>query len=317
MQILILIMIVTGSIIMVTNIYRYRRFMKEMTDVLSGGNKRNLIWQWVALFLLIFFLIGYLGIAFLGEPDLLMAGILFGGSIFVAIILTLMFRLIHTTKNRSMDVAELLISVVEARDPNLNGHSRYVQNIVTCFYHYLPDTVTADINFVSLQFAALLHDIGKMGIPESILNKPGRLNDEEWEVIRSHPKIGVQVLTSLESFETIRGWILYHHERVDGKGYYRIAKDEIPMGARIISIADTYATITMRRPYHKPKTHEDAMTEIKSVAGTQLDADLVYYFEKIPKEELIACAPETVEMNLGIAVPGEITDDSDFRSETN
>ena len=310
MNILILIMIVTGSVIMVSNIYRYRRFMNDLKDVLSGGSERNLLWEWIGLLLLIFFLIGYLGIAFFGKPDLLMAGILFGGSVFVAIIITLMVRLIDTTKNRSMDVAELLISVVEARDPNLNGHSRYVQNIVICFYHHLPDAITSDINFLSLQFAALLHDIGKMGIPESILNKPGRLDDEEWEVIRSHPKIGVQVLASLESFETIREWILYHHERMDGKGYYKMAKEDIPMGARIISVADTYATITMRRPYHKPITHEEALDEIKSVAGTQLDADLVKYFEKIPKEELIACAPETVEMNHGVIAPVKMTKDA-------
>lgn len=314
MQFLIIAMIVVGSVIMITNIYRYRLYMKELTDVLSGGNKRDLIWQWIALFLLIFFLIGYLGIAFLGHPDLLMAGILFGGSVFVAIILTLMFRLTHTTKTRSMDVAELLISVVEARDANLNGHSRYVQNICICLYHHLPDSMTSDVNFVSLQFAALLHDIGKMGIPESILDKPGRLSNEEWEAIRSHPKIGVQVLASLEGFDTIREWILYHHERMDGKGYYKMPKDQIPMGARIIAVADTYATITMKRPYHKPRTHEEAMAEIKNVAGTQLDTDLVRCLEKIPKEELVACAPETVEMNHGIVAADSAAADAD--SET-
>ena len=314
MNILILVIIVAGSIIMISNIYRYCRFMVEMKDVLSGGSKNNLIWQWISLFLLIFFLIGYLGIAFLGHPDLLMAGILFGGSVFVAIILTLMFRLVHTTKNRSMDVAELLIGVVEARDPNLNGHSRYVQNVAICLYDYLPESIKADINPVSLQFSALLHDIGKMGIPESVLNKPGRLNEAEWEMMRSHPEMGAQLLSSLESFETIREWILYHHERMDGKGYYRLPKEKIPMGARIISIADTYATITMERPYHKPKTHEEAINEIKNVSGTQLDPDLVKCFERISKKDLIDCAPKSVEIKHGISVSSDLAKDASAQS---
>ena len=92
-----------------------------------------------------------------------------------------------------------------------------------------------------------------------------------------------------------RFWILYHHERIDGHGYYSCPGDKIPLPARIISIADTYSAITMRRSYKAPKTHEDALQIIKEVAGTQLDAELVKYFLTIPKERLIQCIPEQVK----------------------
>ncbi|MBR1569052.1 MAG: HD domain-containing protein [Lachnospiraceae bacterium] len=245
--------------------------------------------------MLIFFLIGYIFIVIASKPDLMMAMILFGGSIFVAIVLTLMFNLLETAKERSIDIAEVLVGVIDARDPNLNGHSRHVQNLTMLFYKYLPNSIRNDINPVSLEYAALMHDVGKLGVPESILNKPDRLTEEEWEVMHSHPRVGVQILKPLHTFENISDWILYHHERIDGKGYYQIPGDQIPMAARIIAIADTYSAITMRRSYKEPRTHEDAVRILKEVAGTQLDADLVEYFLKIPKEELEICIPEQVK----------------------
>ncbi|MBR1851906.1 MAG: HD domain-containing protein [Lachnospiraceae bacterium] len=245
--------------------------------------------------MLIFFLIGYLFIAIFSEPDMMMAMILFGGSVFVAIVLTLMFNLLETAKERSIDIAEVLVGVIDARDPNLNGHSRHVQEITMLFYRYLPNIMKKDINAVSLEYAALMHDVGKLGVPEAILNKPAKLTDEEWEIMRSHPKVGVKILKPLHTFDDISDWILYHHERMDGKGYYKVKGEDIPMAARIIAIADTYSAITMRRSYKEPRTHEDAIRIIKEVAGTQLDAELVDVFLAIPKEELERCIPEKVK----------------------
>ena len=295
MGLLITIFIVLGSILMVVNIVRYFWFLKNTSDVLSTGSRRDRIWKAIAGVLLVFFLLGYLFCAFVGEPDLIMSMILLGGSIFVSIVLTLMFNLLDTAKSRSIDIAEVLVGVIDARDPNLNGHSRHVQRLTMLFYEYLPASIKHSINPVSLEYAALMHDVGKLGVPESILNKPAKLDADEWVIMKQHPRVGVKILEPLQTFAHIMDWILYHHERIDGHGYYSQPGKLIPLPARIISIADTYSAITMRRSYKAPKTHEDAIQIIKDVAGTQLDAELVKYFLTIPREKLIECIPEQVK----------------------
>lgn len=130
----------------------------------------------------------------------------------------------------------------------------------------------------------------------SILNKPEPLAKEEWEIMKTHPKLSRQILDPLKSLREILPWIEYHHERIDGKGYYGIKEEDIPYPAKIIAVADTYSAITMRRSYKPPKTHEEAVEIMKEVAGTQLDKGLVDVFLKIPKEQLAACVPEGVEV---------------------
>ena len=281
---------------MITNILRFIRFINKSEDVLSAGDKVDRVWEYIALALLIFFLIGYLLVAFFGKPDLIMAGILLGGSIFVALVLTLLFRLMKTVKQNSLDIAETLISMIDARDPNLRGHSRYVQNLTMLLYHYLPQSKKNEINEISLEYASLMHDVGKLGVPERILNKPAKLDDGEWEIMKTHPRVGVKILKTLPSFNEILPWIEYHHERVDGRGYYGLEEKDIPYPAKVIAVADTYSAITMRRSYKDPRTHEDAIDIIKQVAGTQLDKELVELLCSIPKEYLIACVPEMVEV---------------------
>ena len=177
MQALILSMISIGALLMVVNIVRFVIFIRGSRDVLSSGVRMDRIWEGISLLLLIFFLIGYITVAVTRAADLMLAGILFGGSIFVAIILTLIFRLVSTVKENCLNIAKALISVVDARDPNLCGHSQYVQNVTMLLYRYLPAHKRAGINPLSLEFAALMHDIGKLGIPEEILNKPAPLTD--------------------------------------------------------------------------------------------------------------------------------------------
>ncbi|MBR3635698.1 MAG: HD domain-containing protein, partial [Lachnospiraceae bacterium] len=148
----------------------------------------------------------------------------------------------------------------------------------------------------SLEFAALMHDVGKLGIPEKILNKPAKLSDEEWDIMKTHPKLGVNILKPLGSFSEILPWIEYHHERLSGKGYYGIPDSQIPYAAKIIAVADTYAAITMRRSYKPPRAHEEAIKIMKEVSGEQLDQDLVEIFCNIPKIDLLEAVPETVEV---------------------
>lgn len=280
---------------MVGNIIAYIRFIKSSIDIMLSGKHGEHLWETVGLILLIFFLLGYLGVAFLGKPDYLMAGILFFGAIFVSLALVLMYYLVDTLKDRSLEIAETLIGVIEARDSNLNGHSRNVQMLSMCLYRHLPSNMKEGINPVNFEYAALLHDVGKLGVPESILNKPGKLDPDEWEIMRKHPMIAMDLLRSLPSFDEIKDWILYHHERIDGKGYYGLKQEEIPLAARIIAVCDTYSAITMRRSYKDKRSYEEAIAIIKEVSGTQLDPNLSAIFVSIPKEELEACTPATVD----------------------
>ncbi len=297
MRLLIYSMILMGVIIMVTNIYRYIRFMKNMRDAFPKGKSRSSVWKDVGLVLLVFFLLGYICVGLFGVPDLMIAGILFGGSIFVAIVLTIMFDLIESIRDNCLSVTEVLIGVIEARDPNLNGHSRFVQNLTMLFYDYLPSDIKKKINRMTLEYAALMHDVGKLGIPEEVLNKPGKLTDQEWKIMRQHPEIGVKFLEPLRSFASIRPWIKYHHERIDGKGYYGLSEQEIPLPSKVIAVTDTYSAIVMRRAYKEPETHETAIKIMQEIAGTQLDAGLVDIFCKIPKEKLMDCVPPSLFSN--------------------
>ena len=127
-----------------------------------------------------------------------------------------------------------------------------------------------------LELLGVLHDIGKIGVPDSILNKPGKLNEDEWVIMKRHSEIGSRITQSVPEFVRISDYILSHHERWDGKGYPRGLKGkEIPIQSRILSIVDAYDAMTSERPYHKPMTHEDAMQELVDNAGTQFDPDLI------------------------------------------
>lgn len=295
MFILIQMAIIAGAALMIINIIRYYNFIRSTHDVISSGSRRDKLWKNLAWLLLVFFFLGYMFVALVSEPDLMMSMILFWGSVFVAIVITLMSNLLETAKERSIDIAEVLIGVIDARDPNLDGHSRHVQNLTMTFYRHLPAYLKHDINSVSLEYASLMHDVGKLGVPEAILNKPAKLSDEEWKVMQTHPETGVRIIKPLHTFDGIADWILYHHERIDGNGYYHVKSDDIPIAAKIIAVCDTYSAITMRRSYKPPRTHEEAIKILKEVAGTQLDKELVDIFVTIPEEELARCMPEKVK----------------------
>ncbi|HEY5002085.1 MAG TPA: diguanylate cyclase, partial [Ktedonobacteraceae bacterium] len=140
---------------------------------------------------------------------------------------------------------------------------------------------------VLVRLAAQLHDIGKIGVPDAILHKPGPLTEDEWGVMRRHPQIGQQILTQARGqFGLVSHIIVAHHERWDGQGYpYRLAQQEIPLGARILSVIDAYDAMTSSRPYREALPTAQAHEELRRCAGTQFDPQVVDAFLQVLQKQ--------------------------------
>ncbi|MGI6711377.1 MAG: PAS domain S-box protein [Bacillota bacterium] len=134
-----------------------------------------------------------------------------------------------------------------------------------------------------IKTAGILHDIGKIMVPAELLSKPAKLLKKEFELIKKHPETGYHILKSVDEYAALAEYVLYHHERWDGKGYPEGLKgEEIPLISRIISVADAYEAMTAKRPYKKNKSKEEAIAELKKCAGTQFDSEIVHLFvEKV------------------------------------
>lgn len=172
-----------------------------------------------------------------------------------------------------------LITALEARDHYTRGHSESVADLVCKMAHHMGMDET-DIE--SLSTAARLHDIGKIGIPDSVLLKPGRLTDEEFSIIKSHPTVGTRILQVIPSMRELLPVILHHHERFDGRGYPDgLRGKEIPLWARMTAVADTYDALTSDRPYRKGMPRDRALNIISEVRGSQLCPDSVDVFLEI------------------------------------
>lgn len=130
-----------------------------------------------------------------------------------------------------------------------------------------------------LEIIGLFHDIGKVSIPESVLDKPGELSEYDWEQIRRHPEVGYRVLSNVQDMADIAEYILFHHERWDGSGYPLSLRGEgIPLQSRIIAVADAYDAMLSYRPYRNSLTQREAIEELKRCAGTQFDPYIVDVF---------------------------------------
>lgn len=175
-----------------------------------------------------------------------------------------------------------LSSAVDTRDAYTAGHSERVSKMALLIGKQMALT---DQELKELELAALFHDIGKIGIPDSVLNKADKLNAAEFNYIKSHPEIGIGILKNIEFINGEIPIILHHHERYDGKGYPAgLSKDEIPLGSRIIAVADTYDAMTSDRPYRRSLSHDAAIEEIVKNQNTQFDKNVVNAFVEIFKE---------------------------------
>lgn len=171
------------------------------------------------------------------------------------------------------ETIEALVSALEARDPYTEAHAGRIRDTAIALSVAMQVPVEQRR---AIRLGSILHDVGKIGVSDSILLKPGPLTDEEWAVMRSHPEIGERMLQGIDFLTPALPIVRHHHERWDGGGYPdRLAKDEIPIGARIVAVCDSFDAMTTDRPYRKAMSIEEACDELKRCSETQFDPDCV------------------------------------------
>ncbi len=184
--------------------------------------------------------------------------------------------------DRSYDTTlRALVAALGTRDTETRGHSERVADLTMAIAEEM-GMARDTREWQELQWGALLHDVGKIGVPDSILRKPGALTTEEWEAMRSHPAAGYEILRDVEFLGAAAEIVYAHHESFDGSGYPSgLAGDEIPLGARIFSVADSFDAMTSDRPYRAALPPEDALAEIQRNSGSQFDPIAVDAFTKV------------------------------------
>jgi putative nucleotidyltransferase with HDIG domain len=202
--------------------------------------------------------------------------------------------LISANKKNFFDTVSSLVNALDAKDPYTGGHSQRVMeySIKTAEKMGL-DSNSKEI----LSFGSILHDIGKIGIPELILNKEGPLSDEEYEMVVKHPYIGFKIIKDLKLDSSTKRIIHEHHERVDGKGYpNKLKGEEIHLFSRIVCIADAFDAMTSKRSYRRvPLTHKEAIEELIRNRGTQFDSEILDIFVNILKEEILFAKKKPID----------------------
>lgn len=187
-------------------------------------------------------------------------------------------RLYQELRDTFFCAAEALADAIEKRDPYTGGHTKRVLQYSVAIGKYL-DLKESELE--RLRLAAVLHDIGKIGIEDSILRKRDKLNPDEYEKVKQHPVWGAEIMGHIKQLKDVIPGMRYHHERIDGNGYPdHLRNNEIPIIARIISVADTFDAITTERPYQESLSIDVAFKELKGSAGTQFDSRVVEAFLK-------------------------------------
>ena len=193
-----------------------------------------------------------------------------------------------------MKCIQRYIDKLEEKDPYTKGHSHHVFIVTQAIVTRLSEKRQKQINKNMLYTAALLHDIGKVMIPDEILNKESPLNDNERNTMNDHPKMGKDMLQNTV-FEPLQNWILYHHERIDGKGYYHLEGEHIPFESRIIAVADTFSALRTYRSYRPALSIQETKQIMQQACCTQLDKEVVEALLSMELEQI-----RTLRCNCGI-----------------
>ena len=196
-------------------------------------------------------------------------------------------------------VVAALANAVEAKDAQTERHCERLAIVGARLATGLGMS-TAELD--ALTYGALLHDVGKIGVPDHVLGKAGPLSEAEWELVRRHPEIGERICAPLESFSALGPIIRHHHERWDGAGYPdRLRGEAIPLGARIVGLVDAFDAMTHDRPYRSARTVEQAIDEIRRESGRQFDPELAERFVADLDRELIGSSEASAEAAAFVA----------------
>jgi putative nucleotidyltransferase with HDIG domain len=185
-------------------------------------------------------------------------------------------KLYESIKKDQISIIKALAATVDAKDHYTLGHSQKVSSysVIVAEEMGLPER---DVE--TIKYAALLHDIGKIALPDDIIKKPSKLSDHEFEIVQKHPIIGAKIIKEIEALAAMVPIVLHHHERYDGKGYPDGLKgDDIPVGARIVHVTDAYDTMVSARAYRDMLPPELAISELRKNAGAQFDPKIVDIF---------------------------------------
>jgi putative nucleotidyltransferase with HDIG domain len=188
-------------------------------------------------------------------------------------------RLNQRLSDTTLEIVRALTKALEVRDIDSSIHSQHMANLSNRLAHQMGCSGEESLD---IYWAALLHDIGKIGVEDAILHKPGPLTEDEWRIMRKHPQIGAKIVQGMTGLDSIAPLILMHHERMDGSGYPNGLKgDQISLGGRIIAVVDSYTAIVEGRVYREKRAHHEAIEELNRLKGSKFDSTVVDAFIKM------------------------------------
>lgn len=189
------------------------------------------------------------------------------------------FLLYIDMRNQYISTIKALTKAIDAKDHYTHGHSERVSEYAVL----IGQEMKLPEDFIEkLEYLGLMHDIGKIGIPEVILNKPSKLSDDEFNLVRSHSAVGAEIISNIKFIGEYADIVRHHHERIDGRGYPdRLTGDKISLGAKIIGVADSFDAMTSNRIYSAAMSKEDAVEELRRCCNAQFCQDVVNAFIKV------------------------------------
>jgi HD-GYP domain-containing protein (c-di-GMP phosphodiesterase class II) len=276
------VLIVSGGVFIVLSAVEYHKlfeyYKEETYQSLRLGYKVNLI---LLYFFVLVFLVEFVDV-FLRDMD---AAYAFSVLILLLVAIYIFFSVKTQAaaavmlREKTLEAMRTFVNAIDLKDYSRSGHSKHVYDVVNLFYEKLDDYWHV-LNKMKLLDAAILHDIGKINISAEVFNKSDDLSQEEWEMVKSHPLKGKEMLDQT-IFSEISDWVKYHHERVDGNGYYGLSSEDIPLESKIIAVADAYSALCSDRAYRRRFSHTEAITIIVKEAGKQFDRKLAERFVQL------------------------------------